>query len=324
MTSPLRIALAQINTLVGDVPGNAQRVIDIARDLASRDAADLVVFPELTLTGYPPEDLLFHAGLRARVEAAVEQVRAASDGIGIVVGYPYYADSREIYNAASVFHDGGTVLTYFKQKLPNYAVFDEKRYFKEGQAPALAEFCGIKVAVTVCEDIWLPGPAADSVAMGAEVILNLNASPFSIDKREMRADVLRQRAAECGAPIVYVNAVGGQDELVFEGGSVVTDANGDIAVSAASFVETTPVATFTRTDSGLAIEGPLESYPEEPRRVYDAIVLGVRDYVNKHGFPGIVARIVRGYRFGADAGDCGRCAGRGARAGRHDAVALHG
>ncbi|MEL6311988.1 MAG: nitrilase-related carbon-nitrogen hydrolase, partial [Pseudomonadota bacterium] len=264
------------------MPGNAARVIEIARDLADRGAADLVVFPELTLTGYPPEDLLFHAGLRSRVEAALAKVQAASDGIGILVGYPYYAGDRDIYNAASLFLDGGTELTYFKQKLPNYAVFDEKRYFKEGQASALATIKGVKLAVTICEDIWLPEPAADAVAHGAEVILNLNASPFSIDKREMREDVLRQRADELGVPVVYVNSVGGQDELVFDGGSVVTDASGNTVVSAMPFVETTPIATLTRGDDGLAIEGTVEDYPDELQRVYDAIVLGVRDYVNKH------------------------------------------
>lgn len=270
------------------MPGNAARVIEIARDLAERDAADLVVFPELTLTGYPPEDLLFHAGLRSRVDDALEKVRAASDGIGILVGYPYYAGERDIYNAASVFLDGGTELTYFKQKLPNYAVFDEKRYFKEGEASALITLKGVKLAVTICEDIWLPEPAADAVKHGAEVILNLNASPFSIDKREMRDEVLRERADEVGVPIVYVNAIGGQDELVFDGGSVVTDAAGNVVVSAQPFVETTPIATFARANDGLVIEGHVEDYPGELKRVYDAIVLGVRDYVNKHRFPGIV------------------------------------
>ncbi len=288
MSGPLRIALAQINTLVGDVPGNARLVIETAERLKSDNAADLVVFPELTLTGYPPEDLLFHSGLRWRVEKAVKAVCEASDGIGIVVGYPYYAGERDIYNAASLFLGGGTEATYFKQKLPNYAVFDEKRYFQEGKESALVTLGDFRIAITICEDIWLPEPAADAAKLGADLILNLNASPFSTDKAEMRTDVLRQRGQESAVPVVYVNAIGGQDELVFDGGSMVTDASGEAVVSAEPFEEQTLVATFTKTADGVSIEGPSARYPDTMARIYRAIVLGTRDYVNKHKFPGIV------------------------------------
>ncbi|MFK8015199.1 MAG: NAD+ synthase [Gammaproteobacteria bacterium] len=289
MSAKLRIALAQINTLVGDVPGNAQLVIDEACRLRDADAADLVVFPELTLTGYPPEDLLFHSGLRWRVEQAVERVREASEGIGILVGYPYYADARVIYNAASLFHNRGTEITYFKQKLPNYAVFDEKRYFQEGKEAALVDFKGLRLAVTICEDIWLPEPCAQAKALGADLMLNLNASPFSTKKNEMREDVLRKRAHESGLPIVYVNSVGGQDELVFDGSSMVTGGGGEVMVRAKPFEVHTPVVSISKdASSGLYFEGPIHPYPDSLERIYRAIVLGVRDYVNKHKFPGIV------------------------------------
>jgi NAD+ synthase (glutamine-hydrolysing) len=288
VTRPLRIALAQIDTLVGDVAGNARLVIDEARRLADSDVADLVVFPELTLTGYPPEDLLFHSGLRWRVEKAVNDVREASEGIGIVVGYPYYTDARTIYNAASLFHRRGTELTYFKQNLPNYAVFDEKRYFQEGRESALCDFHGFRVALTICEDIWLPEPAAQARKLGADLILNLNASPFSTQKNRMREDVLRRRAAESGLPVVYVNAVGGQDELVFDGASMVTDGAGRIVARARPFAVHTPVVEFRRRDGAIAIEGVVEPYPDMHERIYRAIVLGVSDYVNKHKFPGVV------------------------------------
>ena len=287
MAESVRIALAQIDCLVGDVPGNAAKVIAEAQRLRLAGSADLVVFPELTLTGYPPEDLLFHAGLQRRVETALEQVRAASEGIGIIVGYPAYASDDVIYNAASLFLDGGTLTTYYKQELPNYAVFDEKRYFREGEHAAVVRFKGLPIALTICEDVWLSAPCRKAVEAGAKLIVNINASPFSISKQRRRERVVCERAVETGAPIVYVNAVGGQDELVFDGASFVADARGSLVHRLPAFEECVDVIEVD-ADSGEPSAGSLSEYPDTLPRIYRALVLGVRDYVDKHRFPGVV------------------------------------
>jgi NAD+ synthase (glutamine-hydrolysing) len=295
-----RIALAQLDLLVGDVQGNAARVRETA--LRARNmGADLVVFPELTLSGYPPEDLLFHRGLRIQVEQALAGLTQAVDdpasGLpAILVGYPEYEGSGSaprIYNAARLLVPGRAPVNYRKQCLPNYRVFDEKRYFTPGAEPVVAEFAGVQLGLAICEDVWEAEPARAARAAGAQLLIAINASPYEQRKQREREAVLRQRAGDTGLPVVYVNLVGGQDELVFDGRSCVIDRHGAAVLRAPAFEEsllcidvqadgTGAVTVVATTPDAVAPElGPEES-------VYRALVLGVRDYVNKHRFPGVV------------------------------------
>ena len=236
MSSSLRIALAQLDLFVGDVAGNTQRVIDASAEARDRLKADLVLFPELTLCGYPPEDLLFHNGLRKQVAAALERVRAQTSGIGVVIGYPEYAGT-DIYNSAALIRDGETLANYRKQELPNYSVFDEKRYFKHGRESCVVELNGVRVAILICEDVWEPDPAIAAQKAGAQLIVVINGSPYALDFQERRESVVRDRVRATGLPVVYVNLLGGQDELVFDGGSFVMNAAGEVVQRAPPFTE---------------------------------------------------------------------------------------
>ncbi|MGD8827622.1 MAG: NAD+ synthase, partial [Gammaproteobacteria bacterium] len=250
--------------------------------------ADAVIFPELTLTGYPPEDLLYHAGLRHQVEASLERVKRLADGIDLIVGYPFYGDGR-ISNAVSVLRDGEVVATYRKHCLPNYSVFDEKRYFQRGTEPAVIEIKGIPVGLTICEDCWQPGPVAQAAQSGARVIFNISASPFETGKQQRREAVFRQRTQEGGIPIVAVNLIGGQDELVFDGGSMVLAADGRVTTRAPAFTEGLyPVELEWDGEHVRPIPGEVEVEVSEEESAYHAIQLGVRDYARKNGFPGAV------------------------------------
>ncbi len=242
----LRIALAQINSLVGDISGNADNIIAVTERARDTLQADLVVFPELALTGYPPEDLLLHNGFRANVEKHLRRVCQASRDIGVVVGYPYYASADTLYNAASLFYNDATLTTYFKQQLPNYGVFDEKRYFTPGEHAVVVEFLGLPISLTICEDVWFPEPTRKAVKLGAKLILNANASPYKVDKQPEREQIVQQRVKECGVPMIYVNSVGGQDELVFDGGSVVVNSKGKIVFRAEALRESLSVSKSMR------------------------------------------------------------------------------
>ena len=286
--STLRIALAQSNIPVGDVEGNTQRVIQIANEARDRLAADLVLFPELTLTGYPPEDLLFHAGVRRQVQAGLQRVCAEVKGITAVVGYPEYVD-KIIYNACTVVRDGEQLLNYRKRELPNYKVFDEKRYFKAGADTGVIEIKGIRVATLICEDIWEPTPARVAKEAGAQLIVVINGSPYSLNYQHRREAVVRERIAEVGLPVVYLNLLGGQDELVFDGNSFVMNARGEIVQRMPPFKEGLYPVDI---DFNNGVVEPRPAYIEplyaEEASVYGALVLGVRDYVEKHRFPGVV------------------------------------
>ena len=284
----LRIALAQLNLFVGDVAGNTQRVVDVAAEARDRLRADLVLFPELTLCGYPPEDLLFHKGLRRQVAVAMDRVRAETRGVAVMVGYPEYTDDA-IYNAAAVVRDGEMLANYRKQELPNYAVFDEKRYFKQGRDTRIVEMQGIKLAMLICEDIWEPDPARDAKAAGAQLLVVINGSPYCLRYQERREQVVRDRVRDTGLPVVYVNMLGGQDELVFDGGSFVMNAAGEVVQRVAPFKEALELVEVELVD-GKAVPKPAHVEPalSEEASVYGALVLGVRDYVTKHRFPGIV------------------------------------
>ncbi len=284
----LRIAIAQLNLVVGDVLGNTTRVLETAAHARDELGAQLVVFPELTLCGYPPEDLLLHRGFRKAVQGAVAQVQRALSGIAVLVGYPEYEGDR-IYNAAALISDGRLLASYRKQLLPNYGVFDEKRYFSPGDQPCVVPLNGIPLGITICEDIWQPGPAEQSSAAGAKLLLNLNASPFNLGKHGQRRGIVRERIASAGVPMVYVNLVGGQDELVFDGRSLVMDDTGQLVMRARDMQEGVFPVDFSYQDGRVvAHTAEVAAEPEQIALAYRALVSGVRDYVDKHGFPGVV------------------------------------
>jgi NAD+ synthase (glutamine-hydrolysing) len=288
MSDAVRVAIAQIDLVVGDVAGNTAKIIasaELARDV---ETADIVVFPELSVCGYPPEDLLFHAGLRHDVEAALAEIRAKAFGIAILLGFPEY-DDEHIYNACAVLQHGSVVAHYRKQLLPNYAVFDEERYFTAGKDSAVFTLNGIRIGLNICEDVWSAGPIGANRAAGAECVLVINGSPFEIRSQENREKVVRARVSETGIPVVYVNHVGGQDELVFDGGSFVMDGHGDVVFRARSFEESVRTVVLEGTPAGVVPErGRIAKSEEKAATVYKALVLGTRDYVMNHGFPGVI------------------------------------
>ncbi|MBI2379553.1 MAG: NAD+ synthase [Gammaproteobacteria bacterium] len=286
MTQTLRIALAQLNLLVGDVRGNTRKLLEQAR-AAEAEGADLVVFPELALSGYPPEDLLLRPAFHREIEAALAELASAVPGIAQVVGHPEFVGGRR-YNAASVLQGGRILATYRKQHLPNYSVFDEKRYFRKGDAPCVVDIAGVPVALTICEDLWHAGAAAQAREAGAKLILSPNASPYHDEQHRERARILKARAEESGLPVVYVNQVGGQDELVFDGCSLVTDGRGEIVHCLPAFAEARQIVEFAVGE----VVHPLGETPvpaaDRDAEVYQALVLGVCDYVQKNRFPGAI------------------------------------
>jgi NAD+ synthase (glutamine-hydrolysing) len=289
MSESLRIALAQRNFLVGDVQGNAAQVIECAQHARRELGADLVLFPELTLSGYPPEDLLFHSGFRRQVEAGLARVCAQVRDVDLMFGFPEYTKTA-IYNSAAYVSGGKVAAIHRKAELPNYRVFDEKRYFQPGSQPSITDCHGVRAGLLVCEDIWAPQAVQLSRADGAQMLLVINASPYEIHKQREREQVARTRARDVGLPLVYVNLVGGQDELVFDGNSFVMDAQGEVVMRAPAFAEGTYVVEFARTAAGAVVPRAGTIAPElcDEASVYGALVLGVRDYVRKHGFPGVV------------------------------------
>ncbi len=230
----LKLALAQLNFTVGDIAGNCAMIHDAAVTARDDLGCDLVVFPELAVTGYPPEDLLLRADFLERVSRGVGELRNAVEGIALLYGYPSYRESNT-YNSAEFVYNGEVLGVYDKQLLPNYSVFDEKRYFVAGERSCVVQFNDRRIGLTICEDIWGPGPARNAVAQGADLIVNINASPFHINRLAERFAMVSERARENQVPMVYLNLVGGQDELVFDGASFVVDSAGEVAQCAASF-----------------------------------------------------------------------------------------
>ena len=285
----LRLALAQQDFPVGDVGGNTDKIIAVLRQVRQAQSADLVVFPELAMCGYPPEDLLFHAGLKRQVAEGLERICNESREIAVLVGYPEYAD-QHIYNAVALFAGGRQIANYRKCHLPNYSVFDERRYFTPGAEPVVVEFRGVRLGLGICEDIWQASLPARAAAAGAELLLVINGSPFEMGKQAQREAVITARAAETGRPLVYLNLVGGQDELVFDGGSCVADAGGRIVFRAPAFAAGLHLLHFRRgRDGKLAPEaGTVVPLLDDVPSVYAALLAGIRDYVRKNGFPGVV------------------------------------
>ncbi len=286
----LRCVMAQLDMVVGDVDGNTSRLVAAANEARDRLRADVILCPELAVSGYPPEDLLFHSGMRAQVARSIERLKREVRGITLVAGYPEYVGAT-IHNAAIVLRDGAVLANHRKACLPNYRVFDEKRYFTPGGEPTVFDLAGTRAGVLVCEDVWDPEPAAKARAAGAQVLLAINASPYEVGKQEQREQrVASRRVAECGVPLVFVNLVGGQDELVFDGQSFVMSAAGEVTTRAPAYLEGLYAVDLEVADTGVVRPVPGEVVPLQGQEesVYGALVLGTRDYVEKHRFPGVV------------------------------------
>ena len=285
---PLTIACAQVNPTVGDVRGNAALIRRI-RDEAAAQHADLVVFPELVLVGYPPEDLVLRPALVEAARSALGELQreSAGGGPGLAVGLPWKGENG-VHNAVALIADGNAELR-FKHELPNYGVFDEKRVFTAGPLPEPLDFRGVRIGLPICEDIWFPAVSRHLAARGAQLLLVPNGSPFEVDKFHVRIDHAAQRATDTGLSLAYVNQVGGQDELVFDGGSFVVNADGTRARMTTFWRESVMLTRWTADGSVYRCEED-GAASEEPRlaAVYNAMMLGLRDYVRKNGFPGIV------------------------------------
>ncbi len=287
--SRLTVVSAQINPIVGDIDGNTDKIIADTLEALNQYGADIVVYPELTLTGYPPEDLLLRSSIDLRVERALEKLRAELPVATVVVGYPKRI-GKKLFNIAGVISGGELIYEYAKQCLPNYQVFDEKRYFVEGEGYETFSVKGIKIGLSICEDIWDGQPLKEAKKAGAQLLLNLNASPFHVNKPAEREALIVERAKYLSAPIVYVNQFGGQDELVFDGGSMVVGGNGELVVRSPLFQRELKAVTLDTETKKIAVLGDWTPPPvrSDLSSIYDALVLGVKDYVNKNGFKGVV------------------------------------
>ena len=279
----LKVAVAQFNATVGDLAGNVARIAALAAE-ARAAGAQVLLTPELSLCGYPPEDLLLRPDFYRACDAALDDLAAHSQGIALVIGHPEESGGRR-FNAATVIENGRRRAIYRKMRLPNYEVFDEKRYFEAGDVPCVVTMGGVRCGLNICADVWEAGAAEMAHAAGAELLLVLNASPCHLEKQALRAEVLGQRIQATGIPAVYANLVGGQDELVFDGGSFALDGQGTVCLRLPQFEEALGLVEFV--DGGLrpGAMAPVISTEEE---AYRALVLGVRDYIGKSGFPGVI------------------------------------
>ncbi|MFA6169766.1 MAG: NAD+ synthase [Candidatus Margulisiibacteriota bacterium] len=276
----MKLALAQINPIVGDLTGNVSK---IAAQIAAAKAvsADLVVFPELVLTGYPPEDLLLKPQFITANLAALKEVAAASKGVAVFLGF-VDRKGAALYNAAAFIVDGRIKTIYHKNNLPNYGVFDEKRYFQAGTKSEVIAYKGIKIGLGICEDLWVEkGPYLAEARGGAKLILNINASPYHLGKVKEREKLVKARAKKTGAHVVYVNSVGGQDELVFDGGSMVASPRGKLIAAAGQYREELLLVDLKES-------GPAAGWLDDDEEIYGALVLGVKDYVEKNRFSDVV------------------------------------
>jgi NAD+ synthase (glutamine-hydrolysing) len=282
----LRLALAQFDFAVGAVAANAAKVGDLIAQ-ACTGGADLVVFPELTLSGYPPEDLLLRPSFLAACESELAALAAATDGVAALVGHPH--SEGEVYNAASLLREGRIEVSAHKQALPNYGVFDDKRYFRAGHGTVTAMIGGVRVGLLICEDIWQPEPAAHAAAAGAELIVVINASPWDAAKQVEREVTVIARASETGCAIAYLNLVGGQDEVVYDGASLLVNGDGSIAARAAAFVDALLWVEFDPATRTLHAQNwPVVADSSIEAILYAALVRGTRDYIDKNGFGGVL------------------------------------
>jgi NAD+ synthase (glutamine-hydrolysing) len=282
----LRLALAQYDFPVGAVAANAAKAGDLIARARSGGAA-LVAFPELTLSGYPPEDLLLRPSFLAACDSELAALAAATNGIAALVGHPH--SEGEVFNAASLLRDGRVDCTAHKQALPNYGVFDDKRYFRPGHASVTSVIDGVSVGLLICEDVWQPEAAAQAAAAGAELLVVINASPWDERKQTEREAVLQARARETGCAIAYLNLVGGQDEVVYDGGSLLVNGDGSVAARAPTFVDALLWAEFDPATRTLSAEDwPVAADASLEATLYAALVRGTRDYIDKNGFGGVL------------------------------------
>ena len=279
----LKIALAQLNFTVADVSGNSAKIL-AAIAQAQEQLADVIVFSELCVTGYPPEDLLFRADFIAQVQAAVLEIAVQVHGITAVIGYPQRQGSG-LYNAAGVLQDGQVSAEYHKNALPNYGVFDEQRYFNASSRTTLFTVKDTKLALTICEDIWQAGIIEKNCLAGADIILTLNASPFHAGKVYQREEIICRQLHNANVSLVYVNQIGGQDELIFDGASFVANSRGEVVFRAAEFVEQLSIIEFIDKQP---VKAEIAAYYQPVVSEYQALVLGIKDYVRKNGFQGAI------------------------------------
>jgi NAD+ synthase (glutamine-hydrolysing) len=293
----LSLCIAQLNFVVGDMSGNAQKIIAAARDAYARGAR-LVLTPELALCGYAAEDLFLRPAFMAACDDALDTITrelAGLKGLHVVVGHPSgdHERSRSVqvqrrFNAASIVCEGRVVGRYAKRELPNYQVFDERRYFTPGQGTLVFEVEGVRVGLLICEDAWFDAPARLAREAGAQVLAVINASPFHVGKGQERVDRMSDRARAAGLPLVYAHLVGGQDEVVFDGGSFAVGADGSLAARAPAFQEQLCFMQLATTAQGVTVSGSVAPAASAEADLWDALVLGVRDYVGKNGFPGVL------------------------------------
>ena len=279
----MKIAIAQINCSLGDLAGNAAKILAYA-ERARQQGAALLLTPELSLCGYPPEDLLLRVGFYKACDVALNNLAQQVKGISVVVGHPHELDGKR-YNSASVLRDGRIMATYHKRELPNYSVFDEERYFDHGVSPCVFELEGIKFALNICADIWQEHAAQRALNAGAQILLVLNASPYHIDKQQSRYEAIRDRTGETRLPVVYANMVGGQDELVFDGASFAMSADGQLTHQFASFKE---ILGLLEIQNGKLVAGERVPAITQEESIYKALCLGVQDYIGKNHFPGVL------------------------------------
>ena len=289
------IALAQINLIVGDVDNNKAKIIDTIRSAKETHHADLVIFPELAVTSYPPEDLLLRPGFLYQVNQALVDIIQSATGISVLIGHPEKIKGK-IFNSLSYISKGKILITYRKKDLPNYGVFDDKRYFTPGNETPVIDLDSIPTALSICEDLWSPDHARAAADAGAKLLINVNASPYHMDIIEQRKKLLGTRVRETGLNIIYVNLVGGQDEVVFDGASMVMNSTGEIPFQAPQFEEGLYVVEMENKGSKLHFTGLAEHTPPMSREesIYKSLVLGVRDYIRKNGFNGVVIGVSGG------------------------------
>lgn len=294
MTDPLKIAVVQFNPLVGDPAGNARRMLEILGEMAE-SGIRLALFPEMTLSGYPLGDLVRHPGLGAQLDAAEQDLLAGMpDGLAVLYGRPVVTD-RRLANRARLADGGAVVAEYDKRLLPSYGVFDECRWFTPGDGPVVAELDGFRLGLTICEDLWGPGPFEETVAAGAEVVLNLSASPWALGKGPERIDAYRERLAKAPAPLVSANLVGGQDRLVFDGTSLALGADGEVLFEAPPWESGWWRLSLERGARGVHIRGgQCHTAPDEPGMLYEGAVLATRDYLEKNRAPGVLVGLSGG------------------------------
>ena len=279
----LRIAVAQFNATVGDLTGNVERIVELAGAAKARGAR-LLLTPELAISGYPPEDLLLRPDFYRACRKALDDLASRVDGISLIVGFPEEYDGRR-HNAAAVIENGRISAVYRKIRLPNYDVFDEKRYFDAGSEACVVTLGGVRCGINICADVWEAGAAERAAEAGAELLLVLNASPCHLEKHQQRVEVMRERLAATGIPAIYANLVGGQDELVFDGASFALDTDGNCRMRLPQFAEALGIIDY---DTGRLRSDDLTGELSIEAEAYSALVLGVRDYIGKSGFPGVI------------------------------------